>query len=154
MCSSDLTIEQNGGAVVKTIGDAIMAAFTGDEDAVRAAVAMQRAFPEFIRQYHYAEDVDLKLGVYCGPCFAVTANGVLDYFGQTVNIAARLQAEAASGDLVLTEELAEAALAGGWLANAVVTDRSAATLKGVDAPLPIARIRSQMAATSRRAAGG
>ena len=115
---------------------------------------MQREFPEFIQRYHYAEDVDLKLGVYCGPCFAVTANGVLDYFGQTVNIAARLQAEAASGDLVLTEELAETAAAGGWLADAVVTNRSTAALKGVDAPLPIARIRSPVASTNRRAAGG
>jgi adenylate cyclase len=147
-------VEEHGGAVVKTIGDAVMAAFTSEEGAVRAAVAMQREFPEFIQRYHYADGVDLKLGVYCGPCFAVTANGVLDYFGQTVNIAARLQAEAASGDLVLTEELAEAAAAAGWLADAVVTDRSAATLKGVDAPLPIARIRSPVASTSRRAVGG
>jgi adenylate/guanylate cyclase family protein len=55
-------IEHNGGTVVKTIGDAIMAAFTSDEDAVRAAVAMQRAFPDFIRQYHYAQDVRPETG--------------------------------------------------------------------------------------------
>jgi len=147
------TIEQNGGAVVKTIGDAIMAAFTGDEDAVRAAVAMQRAFPEYIRQYHYAEDVDLKLGVYAGPCFAVTANGVLDYFGQTVNIAARLQSEAQAGDLVLPEELAEVAAAGGSLAGTRVTERYGATLKGVDRAILAVRVRRENGAARSAAAG-
>lgn len=135
------SVEEHGGAVVKTIGDAVMAAFTDDEGAVRAALAMLRAFPEFVRRYPYGEGVDLKLGLHCGPCFAVTANGVLDYFGQTVNVAARLQSEAAAGDLVLAEELANTAAAAGWLDGAVVTDRSTATLKGFDAPLPIARIR-------------
>jgi class 3 adenylate cyclase len=138
-------VEQNGGTVVKTIGDAIMAAFTSDEGAVRAAVAMQRAFPDFIRQYHYAEDVDLKLGIYSGPCFAVTANGVLDYFGQTVNIAARLQGQTEGGDLVLPEELAEAAAAGGWLAGSRVTEHFIATLKGIDSPIRVARLRAQRA---------
>jgi len=104
-------------------------------------VAMQRAFPDFIRRYHYAEEVDLKLGIYPGPCFAVTANGVLDYFGQTVNVAARLQAQAGPGDLVLPEDVAEAAAAGGWLGDSRVTERFLATLKGVDGPIGVARIR-------------
>lgn len=139
-------IEQNGGTVVKTIGDAVMAAFTSDEDAVRAAVAMQRAFPDFIRQYHYAEDVDLKLGIYSGPCFAVTANGVLDYFGQTVNVAARLQAQAEAGDLVLPEDLAAAATF--CLTGARVDERYTATLKGVDGPLRLVRVRRGAARTA------
>ena len=102
---------------------------------------MQRAFPEFIRRYQYAEEVDLKLGIYPGPCFAVTANGVLDYFGQTVNVAARLQAQAGPGDLVLPEDLAEAAAAGGWLGDSLVAERYQATLKGVDGPIGVARVR-------------
>jgi len=73
------------------------------------------------------------------------ADAVLDYFGQTVNIAARLQAEATAGELVVPEDLANAAAGGGWLAGAVVTDRCARTLKGFDAPLAIARVRSQLA---------
>jgi len=145
-------IEQNGGTLVKTIGDAIMAAFASEEAAVRAAVAMQRAFPEFIRRYQYAEEVDLKLGIYPGPCFAVTANGVLDYFGQTVNVAARLQAQAGPGDLVLPEDLAEAAAAGGWLGDSLVAERYQATLKGVDGPIGVARVR--LGAVGRRTAAG
>ncbi len=135
-------VEQNGGVVVKTIGDAIMAAFTSDEDAVRAAVAMQRAFPDFIRRYHYAEDVDLKLGIYSGPCFAVTANGVLDYFGQTVNIAARLQGQAKAGDLILPEELANAIAASSWLTDTGATERYDAALKGIDGPIHVVRFRA------------
>ena len=138
------TIEEHGGAVVKTIGDAVMAAFTSEDGAVRAAVAMQRTFPEFIRRYRYADGVDLKLGVYAGPCFAVTANGVLDYFGQTVNIAARLQAQAEAGDLVLSEELAEAVTAGGSLDGTVITERFTATLKGVEKPLRLVRARARL----------
>ena len=135
-------VEEHGGSVVKTIGDAIMAAFTSEEDAVRAAVAMQRGFPEFIGRYPYADGVELKVGVYSGPCFAVTANGVLDYFGQTVNVAARLQAEAGPGDLVVPEALAEAASAAGWLAGARVSERFEAKLKGLAAPVRVARVRA------------
>jgi adenylate cyclase len=141
-------VEHHGGAVVKTIGDAVMAAFTAEEDAVRAAVAMQRAFPEFIRQYAYAEGVDLKLGVYSGPCFAVTANGILDYFGQSVNVAARLQAEAGPGDLVVTDALAEAASAAGWLSGARIGERFDASLKGLGGPVRLARIRAAAPASA------
>jgi adenylate cyclase len=143
-------VEQNGGTVVKTIGDAVMAAFASEEGAVRAAVAMQRAFPEFIRRYEYAEDIDLKLGVYSGPCFAVTANGVLDYFGQTVNVAARLQAKAAAGDLVLPVDLAETATRAGWLSGARFAGPCAATLKGVHGPIQIVRVRAQASSSGRQ----
>jgi adenylate cyclase len=146
-------IEQNGGTLVKTIGDAIMAAFASEEGAVRAAVAMQRAFPGFIQRYGYAEDVDLKLGIYPGPCFAVTANGVLDYFGQTVNVAARLQAQAGPGDLVLPTDLAEAAAAAGWLGDSCVAERYEATLKGVDGPIGVARVRLSTGGSRTAVAG-
>ena len=96
--------------------------------------------------------MDLKLGIYPGPCFAVTANGVLDYFGQTVNVAARLQAQAGPRDLVLPEDLAEAAAAGGWLGDSLVAERYQATLKGVDGPIGVARVR--LGAVGRRTAAG
>jgi len=147
-------VEEHGGTVVKTIGDAVMAAFPSEEAAVRAAVAMLRGFPAFIQRYRYADGVDLKLGVHAGPCFAVTANGVLDYFGQTVNVAARLQAQAEAGDLVLPEELAEAVTASGSLDGTFVTERFTATLKGIDKPLRLVRARARTpgAAGGRREA--
>ena len=50
----------------------------------------------------------LKLGLHEGPCIAVTLNDRLDYFGQTVNLAARLQGQSRGGDIVLSQPLAEA----------------------------------------------
>ena len=133
-------IESHGGVIVKTIGDAIMASFLDDGAAVRAAVEMQRAFMRFVVGHVGAEDVQLKLGVFAGPCYAVTANGLLDYFGQTVNIAARLQGKAESGEIVLPQELAAQAQTADWLAGAQVSEPFEAELKGVSTPITCARL--------------
>ena len=45
---------------------------------------------------HNGEDLLLKIGIHEGPCLAVILNDRQDYFGQTVNIAARVQALADS----------------------------------------------------------
>jgi class 3 adenylate cyclase len=108
-------IEKHGGGVVKTMGDAVMASFPTLLEGLEAALAMIRA--------HDAKLSDLglgvKLGVHAGPCLAVRANDLLDYFGTTVNVAARLQAQASAGQVVVTEKAAEepavAALLGGLL---------------------------------------
>jgi class 3 adenylate cyclase len=108
-------IEKHGGGVVKTMGDAVMASFPTLLEGLEAALAMIRA--------HDAKLSDLglgvKLGVHAGPCLAVRANDRLDYFGTTVNVAARLQAQASAGQVVVTEKAAEepavAALLGGLL---------------------------------------
>ena len=47
----------------------------------------------------------LKVGVHYGPCIAVSQNGVLDYFGSTVNLAARVQRFSDGGDLVISEAM-------------------------------------------------
>ncbi len=132
-------IEAEEGVIVKTIGDAIMAAFEDEGRAVRAAVAMLAAFPGFARQAGHP-DVTLKLGVHAGACYAVTANEQLDYFGQTVNVAARLQGQADGGELVLLDELAARAAAEGWLGPADVRQRFEVTLKGVAGQVQAARV--------------
>ena len=48
-------------------------------------------------------NVVLKLGLYAGSCIAVTAGGVLDYFGSTVNTAARLEHQCRSGEVVVSD---------------------------------------------------
>jgi class 3 adenylate cyclase len=96
-------IGAHGGAVVKTMGDAVMATFVSEQDAVKAAIAMvQRC-----RTHHGDRGLGAKLGVFAGPCLAVRANDRLDFFGTTVNLAARLQAQAEGGQLVLTAEQAQ-----------------------------------------------
>jgi class 3 adenylate cyclase len=92
----------NHGVVVKTIGDAIMAAFPVPSDAVGTAVEMF----ERIRGLNEAHDADLvlKVGVHRGPAIVVGSRDRPDYFGQTVNAAARLQAAARAGEICLSEE--------------------------------------------------
>src|SRR3546814_13712498 len=78
-----------------------MAAFARPADALAAAIDIQRELAAF----NAAEAIPLtiKLVVHEGPCIAVTLNGRLDYFGTTVNTAARLQGERRGGDVVLSE---------------------------------------------------
>ena len=79
-----------GGAVVKTIGDAVMATFPTPDRAVAAALRMREAMRS-LNEARGREDLLLKIGIHEGPCLAVTLNERQDYFGQTVNIAARVQ---------------------------------------------------------------
>jgi len=95
-------VRQKEGAVVKTIGDAVMAVFISSENALEAALAIQRR----ISREHPA--VKVKIGLHSGPCLAVNSNEVLDYFGATVNRAARIQGQAHGSDIVLSPDLEEA----------------------------------------------
>jgi adenylate cyclase len=92
------------GALVKTIGDAVMAVFPMVDDAVEASLEIQREFTagEIARGN---PALKVKLGLHRGPCIAVNANGLLDYFGSTVNIAARVQNASVGGDIVVTPEV-------------------------------------------------
>ncbi|HWB51178.1 MAG TPA: adenylate/guanylate cyclase domain-containing protein, partial [Stellaceae bacterium] len=104
-------VREHDGAVVKTIGDAVMAAFTDPAGALDAALAIRDAIAAFNR--HLAAEAGaegvailVKIGLHSGACIAVTLNDRLDYFGRTVNLAARLQGESAGGDIVLSETMA------------------------------------------------
>jgi class 3 adenylate cyclase len=92
------------GALVKTIGDAVMAVFPSAEDAVEASLEIQREFTSG-RSALSDPQLRVKLGLHRGPCIAVNANDLLDYFGSTVNIAARVQNESVGGDIVVTPEV-------------------------------------------------
>ncbi len=138
-------ISAQGGTVVKTMGDAVMAAFQEEGAALRAAIAMQAAWDGFRAARTLAADTFLKLGVHAGPAYVVTANNVLDYFGQTVNITARLLASAQGGEIVVTDALARTAEAAGWLGSAQVAERFDAKLKGLDLPLRSARLVLKLA---------
>jgi class 3 adenylate cyclase len=99
----DVTVRHQG-AVTKTIGDAVMAAFLTPADAVQAALEMREAVEEMNRD-RPQRDFILKIGVHRGASIAVTLNDRLDYFGQTVNIAARVQNLAGGDEICVTEEI-------------------------------------------------
>jgi class 3 adenylate cyclase len=94
-------VAAEAGAVVKTIGDAVMATFPTPDRAVRAALRIRAAMRE-LNAAHGRKDLLLKMGVHEGPCLAVLLNDRQDYFGQTVNIASRVQGLADSTAIIVT----------------------------------------------------
>lgn len=126
-------IASEGGAIIKTLGDAVMGAFTRPAPALRAAMRAQALLaspPAGVRP------LALKVGIHTGPCIAVTLNGRLDYFGSNVNIAARLEPLSNGADCVISRPIRDdpriaallAADAAGLVAEPLRT-----TLKGFDA---------------------
>ena len=94
-------VAAEAGAVVKTIGDAVMATFPTPDRAMTAALRMRDAM-RALNAERGNEDLLLKIGLHEGPCLAVVLNDRQDYFGQTVNIASRVQSLAASRAIYAT----------------------------------------------------
>jgi class 3 adenylate cyclase len=94
-------VAEESGAVIKTIGDAVMATFLSPEHAVNAALRMREGMRQF-NATHGKRDLSLKIGIHEGPCLAVLLNERQDFFGQTVNIASRVQGAANSTAILAT----------------------------------------------------
>ncbi len=128
-------VDQHNGAVLKTIGDAIMAAFTSPDDAIKAAIAMQETMQNFNHRFESPDNhLILKVGVHSGPCISVTLNDRSDYFGTTVNTAARVEGLSQGNDIVFTESLLNYAKAIADLNN-YSYQQSSVTLKGLSEPI-------------------
>ncbi len=92
-------VDEEEGALVKTLGDAIMAVFRRPAGALRAMLKAQRQLahpPAGMRPF------ELKVGLHTGHCIAVNMNGRLDYFGSNVNIAARLEPLSNGADIIIS----------------------------------------------------
>lgn len=133
-------IDRHGGAVIKTIGDAVMASFTSGAHAVHAA------FDSQIELYARASDLGgelvLKAGVHAGACLCVTLNERLDFFGTAVNTAARVQSLSNGNDVVVTDcVLADLETDAGASALALhKTETFETTLRGLPTPIRVHRI--------------
>ncbi len=101
-------VQRRRGTIIKTIGDAVMAGFEDDAQALSAAVELQRGWDAFLTGFPSAAGCRLKIGLYGGPCYAVSANGQLDLFGQSVNVAARLQSSANAGEIIAPASIIDA----------------------------------------------
>jgi len=132
---------RHGGAIVKTIGDAVMAAFSRPADSVAAALRILQEIGRFNRERGQT-DVILKMGAHCGPSIAVTLNESLDYFGQTVNIAARVQSFADAGQICLTEALYTASGVRELLAGHDI-EEFGAPLRGVEGNARVYRVTAR-----------
>ncbi len=143
----DLLVRETGrfgGVIIKTIGDAVMASFVREVDAARAAVAFQEAIAEFNRQNNLdgSEALILKIGLHSGPCLNVNLNDTLDYFGTTVNTAARIGSLSKGGDIVVSRAFLEdvavqqAFMAGGYTPRETMR----VILRGLPEPVEVTQL--------------
>jgi class 3 adenylate cyclase len=134
------TTVHHGGAIVKTIGDAVMAAYPDASLAVRAALDMLGAIERF-NEDQPERPVSLKIGIHHGAAIAVTLNDELDYFGQTVNIASRVQEMADAAEIWITEAV--------WsypgvqaLLEPYPAEPRTAEFHGIEQPMTVVRVGS------------
>jgi class 3 adenylate cyclase len=135
-------VQGAGGALVKTIGDGVMAVFTTARRGLQAALDANRRLADFNDANALAGDrrLRLKVGVHVGPAIAVTLNERLDYFGTTVNVASRVSNLARGREIVLTNpayrapDVAE-------LAAAHPVDAFETPIRGLDEPITVHRLR-------------
>jgi class 3 adenylate cyclase len=124
-------VAAEAGAVVKTIGDAVMATFPTPDRAVAAALRMRDAMQR-LNSERGGDDLLLKIGIHEGPCIAVTLNERQDYFGQTVNIASRVQGLAKSREIFATGRVVQDTRASGILEKSGLEPVSQnASLRGI-----------------------
>jgi adenylate cyclase len=133
--------EAAGGRVVKTIGDEVMAIFPGPDAAVAAAAEMQakaEAMPEIA-----GTRMGLRIGFHFGPVLQQDD----DVFGDTVNLAARLVAQAQKSEIITTSETASHLAP---VFRSMVRHLHAITVKGKTEEIELAEIiwRSDVNATT------
>jgi class 3 adenylate cyclase len=131
-------VQHHNGFIVKTVGDAVMAAFHDPADAVRAVLSIHDEVANFNRGRSDGGIV-LKLGLHLGSCIAVTAGGVLDYFGSAVNTASRLEHQCRGGEVIISDQALADSEAREALAGRSLTEDSA-TLRGLSEPVRFVRV--------------
>jgi class 3 adenylate cyclase len=128
-----------GGGIVKTMGDSVMATFRNPVAALRAVWNAQTKIAEYGEPMLW-----LKVGLHKGPCIVVNLNERLDYFGSTVNIAARLPGFSQGGELILSEEIYNDPEIQEFLAEAAKPNSVTCftgDLKGFDEPFTMWRLK-------------
>ena len=136
-------VREHDGAIVKTIGDAVMAVFTDPQQALRTAVEMIEAFDDLETREKLKNSIIIKVGIHHGPCIAVTLNERIDYFGTTVNMAARVQGLSdgrdvmASGAIFGESNAAEYLRERGWASESFTT-----SLKGLKSSYQVFKLHA------------
>lgn len=130
-----------GGSIVKTIGDAVMASFAEPLAAMHAVTRMHQAIEQL-----GGGELHLKIGVHSGSCIAVELNERLDYFGRTVNIAARVQGIAGPGEIVCTRAVYDKSGVPEVVAAAGFSvEVGSVALRGIAGDMAVVRLRRRLA---------
>ena len=131
-------VRDHDGTIVKTIGDGIHAAFNRPEKAFQAAVAMQRTVND--RALMAAgRPLFIRVGLHTGSSISVTLNDRLDYYGATVNLAARLEGQGSAGQITMSDDFVADVRVKPLLEVYRVESRPA-ELKGIEQPVTIHQI--------------
>jgi serine/threonine protein kinase len=98
-------VQRYKGEVIKTVGDAIMACFDTAEDGVGAAIGMQRALEKYNESVEPpGEKLQVRIGINSGKSIFESR----DIFGDVVNVAARICAQAQGDQILISAATREA----------------------------------------------
>ena len=92
-------IHLHNGTVIKTIGDEIMCTFPTADDSANAATEMQETLEDANEMRDEGPEIKIRVGMHFGP--ALLEGG--DVFGDAVNVAARMAAQAKGGQIITTK---------------------------------------------------
>jgi len=132
-------VAEEGGGIVKTMGDAVMATFRQPISALKAVWKAQSVIAERGEPMLW-----LKVGLHKGPCIVVNLNDRLDYFGSTVNITARLPNFSQGGELIFTDTFYEDPEIRDFIARNIppsALSKFSGDLKGFDEPFTMWKLR-------------
>jgi len=124
-------LKSHGGSEVKTMGDGFMASFSSATRALECAIAMQRAFAQHNQSAE--EPTRVRIGLNAGEPIAEEE----DLFGTAVNLAARIAAQAAGGEILVANVVRELAAGKGFL----FADRGETVLRGFEDPVRLYQVR-------------
>lgn len=131
------------GAIVKTIGDSVMAAFRRPISGLRAILNAEQALTALSDK---KQPLVLKAGIHHGPCIAVTLNKRLDYFGSTVNLASRIQGLSLGNDVALSAAVLHDPEVAAWLQQEepnLQIEHLRTTLKGIEETVEVYRLATR-----------
>ena len=133
---------RNHGTAVKTIGDGVMGVFADPKDALKGLAEVLRGLSEMNANAGLTDEnqLILKIGLHVGPCIVVTLNGRLDYFGKTVNIAARLSELSTGNDIIMSHAVLEQPESCHLAEKLGQLFPLAARLRGVQEPIDLHRL--------------
>ncbi len=92
-------IHVHNGTVIKTIGDEIMCTFPTADDSANAANEMQETLEDANEMRGEGPEIKIRIGMHYGP--ALLEKG--DVYGDAVNVAARMAAQAKGGQIITTK---------------------------------------------------
>ena len=136
-------VRQHSGSIVKTMGDAIMATFSSPLNGFLCSLEMVQKIDRFNEeQKQHGYEIGLKIGLNSGSALTVVNDERLDYFGQSINIAARIQGLASANEIYLSQDVYEDANIADLLQQhaGYVAEKQSASLKGVGQAVEVYKV--------------